>query len=176
MKKLEKMTWILAVLAALAGCSPKEEEVKDPVGTITFSFNYTSGPWIVLYAGPNEETQPACPSAQVKMGIRNSSMNFEFDATSYSCPASDVFTPGVGGEVANVGEVGGLGAVVERPSAGWASMGAVEERHGYVVRFKHSTNIGASLPYNYARLYVEDYLISTAGGMVGAKVKYQLPF
>ncbi len=178
MKKYESSMFAMVILTVLVGCSPKEEDVRDPAGTITFSLNYTSGPEIVLYSGPNDEVSPKCPSAQVKMGIRNSSMNFEFDATDYSCPGlvSDLFMTGIGGEVVNLGKMRGLGDVTEKPGSGWAAVGAVEEQHGYVVRFKHSTNIGAAIPYNYARLYVEDYLISTSGGMLGAKVKYQLPF
>ncbi len=68
--------------------------------------------------------------------------------------------------IASIGPVKGLGNVAYIPTTGWAHTVAVVPGHGYMI-YEYG---------NYTRLYVEDYIISTTGGVIGAVVKYQEPF
>lgn len=69
---------------------------------------------------------------------------------------------------ADLGAVKGLGNVSYIPTAGWASKVAVTPGHGYVAYDQYKDQ--------YYRLFVEDYAVSTTGGIIGADVKYQKPF
>lgn len=69
-------------------------------------------------------------------------------------------------EFTSVGKVKGLSNVTTIPSTGWSKSSAVVPGTGYVVKCGD----------NYARMYVVDYTVSTAGGIMGATVKYQSPF
>lgn len=77
-----------------------------------------------------------------------------------------------------VGKVNGLGNITGIPKKGWAKNVALEPGNGYIV---HNKGYNEGYDYNtdnnfYYRLYVEDYILSTTGGIIGAKVKYQKPF
>ena len=81
-----------------------------------------------------------------------------------------------GGEVANMGTCDGLGDVTTKPSSGYSSVSSIQEKHGYVVRFRKSYDqADITLPYTYARFYVVNWLTSN-GGVVGATIRVQLPF
>lgn len=69
---------------------------------------------------------------------------------------------------ASIGKVRGLGNVSDIPTSGWASQVAVNPGYGYV-----AYNGGDNQFY---RIYVEDYIVSTGGGIIGADIKYQTPF
>lgn len=75
--------------------------------------------------------------------------------------------------ICNLGKMKGLGNITQIPQAGFSSPAranyfiACESGHGYVIKFGSGT---------YVRLYVVESLVSTAGGIMGAKVKYQYPF
>lgn len=68
--------------------------------------------------------------------------------------------------IVSLGAMKGLGNVVSVPTEGWSSSVAVMPGNGYVVRRNGQ----------YARLYVDSYMTSTSGGIMGATVKYQSPF
>lgn len=68
--------------------------------------------------------------------------------------------------IVSLGAMKGLGNVVSVPAEGWSTSVAVVPGNGYVVRRNGQ----------YARLYVDSYMTSTSGGIMGAKVKYQSPF
>lgn len=70
------------------------------------------------------------------------------------------------GEIVNVGPVAGWGNITEIPSIGWKQETAVTLGEGYVLR-----NVN-----EYARLYVVEYIESSTGEIMGAKVKYECPF
>lgn len=181
MKKVFTFPVFAIILIAFLSSCEKDDTVPDPAGAITISINYTVNPMsIVLFQDIDEAPDQGWPYVQIKVGIRNASMNFEFDAI--QSDNINIGHPynihyGVGGEIANVGNVNGLGEVTNKPSSGWTNICAVEVGQGYVVRFKHSKNyVTANLPYYYARLYVVGLLTNTTGGVIGAKVKYQFPF
>ena len=89
------------------------------------------------------------------LGIRNE--NF----TSYYY---DYYDDGV--KIATVGAVTGLGNVSKIPTTGWADAVAVIPGNGYVAYIKGT----------FVRIYVVDFITNTAGGIIGAEVKYQYPF
>ncbi|MBQ8227246.1 MAG: DUF5036 family protein [Bacteroidaceae bacterium] len=74
----------------------------------------------------------------------------------------------------SLGPVNGLGNVAHIPTSGWASSVAVIPGHGYVAYSAGDSYWGT--PQRWYRIYVTDYIVSTSGGIIGAKVKYQAPF
>ncbi len=72
----------------------------------------------------------------------------------------------------NVGEVSGLGSINKIPTLGYAPTAACEKGHGYVIKCE----INGQQEVSYARLYIVEPIISTGGGIMGAKVKYQYPW
>ena len=82
--------------------------------------------------------------------------------------------------ICNLGKVNGLGNITKIPSSGFStpmnySTGiACEVGHGYVIKFDYKGNDKTITIY--ARLFVVESIVSTTGGIMGAKVKYQYPF
>ena len=71
---------------------------------------------------------------------------------------------------ARIGEVSGLGNITTIPNSGFAREVSVEPGYGYVAKNEKNSDI------TYVRIYVEDWIISTSGGIMGAEIKYQSPF
>lgn len=65
--------------------------------------------------------------------------------------------------IVKVGKYSGLQDVENIPSSGWAYSVAVEPKAGYIVKCGNS----------YSRLWVEDWIESTSGGIIGAIVYYE---
>ena len=80
--------------------------------------------------------------------------------------------------VCNVGKIRGLGDIKKIPQTGFSTEKkldtsiACEVGYGYVFKIRSEF----SNRDFYVRLYVEELLVSTLGGIIGAKVKYQYPF
>ena len=78
--------------------------------------------------------------------------------------------------ICNIGAVSGLGNITKIPTSGYTVPArnnwsiACETGHGYVIKLE-----GGFAPL-YIRLYVVEAIVSTSGGIMGAKVKYQYPF
>lgn len=70
------------------------------------------------------------------------------------------------GEFVSLGTVKGLGNVTHIPTIGWASSMRVQKNNGYVA---YSNG-------HFVRIFVEDEIVSTSGGVIGYDVKYQSPF
>ncbi len=176
---------LLALLASTAGaCGPLLEEpganVPDPEGTRTTTINFTIQPHpIVLYQGPAADGPYMTHRfVQVLTGV-DASLNVHFTTVTSALPdfsASYLIYENQGGEVAAIGRVAGLGAITDVPRSGWGPIASAEPGNGYVLRFKPARNVEANLPVIHARLYIVQYLTSTSGGIIGARVKYQLPF
>jgi len=82
--------------------------------------------------------------------------------------------------ICDLGTMRGLGNITSIPNAGYTApsynmMVSCETGHGYVVKFE---NIQGEIVMEnlYVRMYVVEKIISTSGGIIGAKVKYQYPF
>jgi hypothetical protein len=84
--------------------------------------------------------------------------------------------------ICNLGAMKGLGNITSIPSTGFTipsslnSTVACEAGHGYVVKFEGRDATGEVIKVVYIRLYVVEPIVSTLGGIMGAKVKYQYPF
>ena len=124
--------------------------VKDPVGTIT--------------ANISESTHIQIPNFGAIWWTKPD--NF------YISAYSDYYL----GSICNLGTMKGLGNITHIPQTGYTipqnrnTTVACEEGHGYVIKFEYSDKI------TYIRLYVVESIVSTSGGIMGAKVKYQFPF
>ena len=77
------------------------------------------------------------------------------------------------GDIACVGSVSGLGKIKNIPSSGWAEEMAVHPGQGYVVRHKYDGGNGGKKFCKYARVYVEDWIEGTSGGIIGAVIRYE---
>ncbi len=159
----------------------------DPSGTITTNINYYANPTpITLYQGLADDGPyqggwgVQCPYLMIVAGM-NVSLNFVFNVgingvLDFSTNQGTTWYSG-GTEVADVGKVNGLGDVTTKPTSGWASTCAIQVGHGYVIRFKKSKNYAtANLPYLYARIYVVEWVEDVSNEIIGAKMKYQVPF
>lgn len=73
-------------------------------------------------------------------------------------------------EFCSVGAVNSLGNIRAVPDKGWASRVAVQKGYGYWVRTK------TVYDYKYARLYVDDYILSAINTILGVYIKYQSPY
>lgn len=85
--------------------------------------------------------------------------------------------------ICNLGAMHGLGNITSIPSSGYTvpssrvSSVACESGHGYVVKLEPSPDSpNPDWEPIYTRLYVIEPIVSTTGGIMGAKVKYQYPF
>ena len=80
--------------------------------------------------------------------------------------------------ICNLGAMRGLGNITNIPQTGYTNPGNVNKEvaceigNGYVIKFEG----GALTAPLFVRLYVVESIISTSGGIMGAKVKYQYPF
>ena len=77
--------------------------------------------------------------------------------------------------ICSLGALKGLGNITSIPTSGFnvptsPYSVACEVGHGYVIKYENDTQV------IYVRLYVVESIVSTSGGIMGAKVKYQYPF
>ncbi len=130
--------------------------ISDPVGTITANIsentkieinNFNSTSGYIWWTGPD---------------------NF-FISTYYASKVS----------ICDLGVMSGLGNITNIPQEGYTvpqssnKTVACETGHGYIVKFEGGS---LSSPLLYVRLYISETIVSTFGGIMGAKVKYQYPF
>lgn len=67
-----------------------------------------------------------------------------------------------------VGSVSNIRRINRIPESGWANEVSVKPGNGYVIRHKNMNEL-----CHYARVYVEDWIESTSGGIIGAVIRYQ---
>ena len=164
--KLRNVVKTVAILAGLfvASCNNNGNDpenpnnsVPDPAGTITANISEETGFWIDLYGQVYGQVSWTYPD------------NFELGSNYSNGKVS----------ICNLGSINGLGNITQIPVSGFTAPArynyavACEKGHGYVVKFE-SSNLDPQVLY--VRLYVVEKLISTGGGIMGAKVKYQYPF
>lgn len=172
-----RMAMMVAVMLPLfVSCDKKEDEKKeDPAGAIeAFVRNDDRWSFATISLGQYSYTYNGNPSeGPLEVGLDIDGSNNFFLR----------YDGGQGGEmperfIANVGSVDGLGYVETVPTSGWAARLAVQPGCGYVIRYRGSENqrnyytMDASLE-RYARFYVVEWVTSTAGGIIGAKVRFQ---
>jgi len=147
-------TLVILSLAFAVGCSEDDDNgssVSDPEGTIMFTMTNSGVGYI------NEGRYGAAVTF-VPRGWNAIELLMLDNNNFYGWLCT----------IANVGKVKGLGAITKIPSSGFVKQTSVEKGYGYVIFIKENGL--------YARLYVTDWVLSTSGGIIGAKVKYQYPF
>ncbi len=75
-------------------------------------------------------------------------------------------------EIASVGSVSSLSKIKNIPETGWVCEIAAHPGKGYVIRYNEVYE-GNTGEFHYCRLYVEDWIKSTSGGIVGAVIWYE---
>jgi len=79
-------------------------------------------------------------------------------------------------DIVCVGNVNGLSKIKKIPTSGWAQEVAVQPGQGYIIRSKNGASSN-QLQYKtfckYARVYVEDWIEGTSGGIIGAVIRYE---
>ena len=89
--------------------------------------------------------------------------------------------------ICSVGKINGLGAITKIQTSGYTnptegSNGTLscDVGYGYIIKIEKKDEYdGIMQPTQqttYARMYVVESIVSTGGGVMGAKVKYQYPF
>lgn len=145
----------LAVLAIVPACSGEDDEPVVPQASDpNVAVPDPEGTVTVNITNNGRDGEVELPDLDVELYIDEGN-NFRLHTAIYSRS-----------QIVSLGAMKGLGNVVTVPIEGWSSSVAVVPGNGYVVR-----NNG-----NYARLYVDSYMTSTSGGIMGATVKYQSPF
>lgn len=106
------------------------------------------------------------PEGTISLSMRNRD-NGDTSLGNYFRIDNENFTEGY---FVSLGKVKGLGYVNKIPTLGWANEVAVIPGNGYIAYDEWGGK------YNFYRIYVSDYIISTTGGIIGAEVKYQAPY
>jgi len=151
----------MSIVLTSISCSKDDEnsnttpiEVTDPTGTITANI-----------------------AENVDIQIHNSELSIS-GTIGWCSPDNFDLEAGYQVSICDMGSLPGLGSVTEIPATGFTVLVkhnksvACEQGHGYVVHFYNYNTMTSE----YVRLYVVEPIISTAGGIMGAKVKYQTPF
>ena len=171
MKAKKLLTLILIISIAIVSCKKdgasndngtidpnNPTNYEDPEGTITANLRNDDG-YITLFGGG------------VKLKI-NSANNFI--GITNSIHDNVLF--------ASVGEIDGLGYVLNIPQSGWSDQIAVIPNNGYIIKFiKEEQDWNPIINdwgepyyvYKYARVYVVDYILSINYEILGAELKYQ---
>lgn len=74
-------------------------------------------------------------------------------------------------DIACVGGVSSLGKINNIPNSGWTDEIAVQPGQGYIIR--HWDSKKKSRYFKYARVYVEEWIEGTSGGILGAVIRYE---
>jgi hypothetical protein len=171
LKIMASMLMIAAFAAVAVSCSKDEDPsdpndpnsvVPDPEGTIT--------------ANISPDTRIIVRDVDYNSNVGNIGWTRPDNFDLYS-DFGDVYV-----SICDLGEMKGLGNITSIPSTGYttptyAHRGdesvACEAGHGYVVKFEiFSNNPNLNREPIYTRLYVVEPIVSTVGGIMGAKVKY----
>ena len=175
-KNILKLSTFLLIVGFLfvVGCSKNDDDgssdknknnVSDPEGTITS--NIAEGTEIILLKDISY-----CAVSWAKPD------NIWISYGDYDCYYCLI-------SICSVGQVNGLGSINRIPTSGYTSRISgdgdqtlsCDVGYGYVIKIEEEVYY----PYTYtirtyARMYVIERIISTSGGIMGAKVKYQYPF
>ena len=157
---------LLSSFFVLTGCkkdADNENSVSDPQGTITANISESSY-FHVFYDDDNFAI----------VTVRWCSPDNFYLEKSYTWFYEENWKI----SICDLGSMKGLGNITIIPASGFTVPAykntsiACETKHGYVIKCER-IGLGQVV---YVRLYVEESIISTSGGIMGAKVKYQYPF
>jgi len=176
-KSLSVVAAVFVIAATMSSCDKDEnttsvqdpaKSVPDPAGTITVNISENSG--IDFFDDFNPHL--------INYIYWCKPDNFDMVANHFNSMNSTAFFDKM--SICNLGKMNGLGNIKSIPQSGFTkparenSSVACEVGHGYVVKIEPDENFAPI--YTYARLYVVEAIVSTSGGIMGAKIKYQYPF
>ena len=156
---------LLATSMFFAGCESTNNpdnpstSVPDPAGTMTANLAESVG--ITAEYAYIYWTKPD--------NFHLLSMSYYPSTGQYGCTIS----------ICDVGKIAGLGNITQISLSGFSASDvnisgiACETGHGYIIKLQDNFYGGPTI---YVRLYVVEKIVSTSGGVMGAKVKYQFPF
>lgn len=155
MKTIYRLACVLAAAAlafAAVGCGEDDEPTSGKSNT-------------------GEQLNPeGDPEGTVTVNIGNDGKSMNIGDIDMSIRMTDDNNFSTSSRLLSVGKVQGLSSVRSVSPVGWSSNVLVQQGYGYVLRNSSWQR------HRYARLYVEDYVTTTSGGIMGAKIKYQYPF
>lgn len=114
------------------------------------------------------DTEVDDPIGTISLSMHNESNGKTFINNNFYIDDGNNFAGSLSSYFASIGRVKGLGNVSDIPVAGWAHSVSVTPGYGYVGYQVYENN--------YYRIYVDDYITSVGGGIIGADIKYQTPF
>lgn len=114
------------------------------------------------------DTEVDDPIGTISLSMHNESNGKTFINNNFYIDDGNNFAGSLSSYFASIGRVKGLGNVSDIPVAGWAHSVSVTPGYGYVGYHVYENN--------YYRIYVDDYITSVGGGIIGADIKYQTPF
>lgn len=145
---------IISALTALSSCDKNDDTFFNEIPDIDNPFEILPDPEGTIQLSMRDDDNG-------KTLLDNIYISDENFASNYVWPGNPV-------TFVSLGNMSGLANVNQIPTAGWASKVAVVPGNGYIA-YDSSKD-------TYYRLYVTNYIVSTTGGIIGADVKYQVPF
>ncbi|MBE6321456.1 MAG: hypothetical protein E7073_00315 [Bacteroidales bacterium] len=166
MKKIETLAMMLAtaLCLSLTSCSDDKDSGRDtnaavtssdPIGTMAANLRNDNGDWVEIYNYDNDGYN------HIWIDI-NGSNNLFFRAVSYNMNQEKTT------QIVSVGPVKNIAAIKTVPEAGWTNAASAQPGCGYIAKrdFEGTTV--------YARIYVVEWMENTYGGIIGARIKYQV--
>lgn len=145
---------IISALTALSSCDKNDDTFFNEIPDIDNPFEILPDPEGTIQLSMRDDDNG-------KTLLDNIYISDENFASNYVWPGNPV-------TFVSLGNMSGLANVNQIPTAGWASKVAVVPGNGYIA-YDSSKD-------TYYRLYITNYIVSTTGGIIGADVKYQMPF
>ena len=145
---------IISALTALSSCDKNDDTFFNEIPDIDNPFEILPDPEGTIQLSMRDDDNG-------KTLLDNIYISDENFASNYVWPGNTV-------TFVSLGSMNGLANIKQIPTTGWASKVAVVPGNGYIAYDRSKDS--------YYRLYVTDYIVSTTGGIIGADVKYQMPF
>ena len=145
---------IISALTALSSCDKNDDTFFNEIPDIDNPFEILPDPEGTIQLSMRDDDNGKTLLDNIYISDENFASNYVWSGN----PVTFV----------SLGNMSGLANVKQIPTAGWASKVAVVPGNGYIV-YDSSKD-------TYYRLYVTGYIVSTTGGIIGADVKYQVPF
>lgn len=145
---------IISALTALSSCDKNDDTFFNEIPDIDNPFEILPDPEGTIQLSMRDDDNG-------KTLLDNIYISDENFASNYVWPGNPV-------TFVSLGNMSGLANIKQIPTTGWASKVSVVPGNGYIAYDRSNDS--------YYRLYVTDYIVSTTGGIIGADVKYQVPF
>lgn len=145
---------IISVLTALSSCDKNDDTFFNEIPDIDNPFEILPDPEGTIQLSMRDDDNG-------KTLLDNIYISDENFASNYVWPGNTV-------TFVSLGSMNGLANIKQIPTTGWASKVSVVPGNGYIAYDRSKDS--------YYRLYVTNYIVSTTGGIIGADVKYQVPF